>query len=429
MFIGKYIKAIGLLFLLTLVQHGHAESIPIDRVVAVVNEDVVMESEFNQNLLMVIRQIQKQGQRPPPPEILKEQVMEKLIVESLQLQLAERVGVTLNPEEVKQTVERIARQNNVSIAQLQQTIIQDGLSFQTFQKSIARDLIIQRLQQGVVNGRIDISEQDIDNFLNSEEGKRSSNTTYHIAHITLPFKNNNDEARQAALDQANEILSRSEQGEDFGRLAIQYSKSPDAQSGGDLGWRKKAELPSLYAQTIDKLSAGQTSDPILGPSSYHLVKLLDKKGDQEYWVQQSKVRHILIKPSAIRSETEAGKVLSELREEIVSGEVDFAEAAKDYSEDYGSALKGGDLGWVSPGQMVPEFQQVMDNSQVNVVSMPFQSQYGWHILEVQERRDEDMSDVLIRKSVQNYLMQRRFEEELPIWLKEIRDEAFVEIKI
>ncbi len=428
--LGTFLILMGVLASTLFANAAFAEATSIDRVVAVVNEDVIMESEYNQRLQATYRQIVSRGGSLPPEDVFREQVMERLIIENLQYQLAQRASVEVSQEELETAIMGIAQQNNMTLNQLQAELAKDGMDFESFKNNLEREMIIQRIQQGAVNRRIEITEQDITNFLNSEEGKLRSSTDYRLGHILISIPTNaTEEDKQAIIDKTDEIVSLARSGTDFATLARAYSESQDAANGGDLGWRKKTQLPSLYAKVVDDLAEGEVSDPILSGNSYYILKMLDKKGNQEFWVQQTRARHVLVKSSAIRSEKEAGELLLGLREDIVNGKRDFAEVAKEYSEDFGSALKGGDIGWTNPGELVPEFHQVMDNSELNVVSMPFQTQFGWHIVEVLERRETDMSDTLLRNQVKGYLTQRRFEQELPLWLKELRDEAYVDIKI
>jgi len=407
-----------------------ADSVAIDRVVAIVNDGVVFDSQVEERLKSVYQQFKSRNE-VPPDDVLRQQVLERLIVENLQLQLAERAGVTISNEELQNTLASIAHQNNTDVAGLREKIEAGGITFKYFTKSIEQEMIIQRLQQAAVSKRIDISDQDVLNFLNSEEGKQKSAATYHLAHILLPLGDGASDIDKARLEAtAKQIVA---EGRDpttrnkFSDLAITYSKAQDADKGGDLGWRKKTELPSLYADKVDAMNVDDVSDPFFASGGYHILKLLGKRGAGPQWINQTRARHILIKPSIIRSEEETTQLLESLRQQLLNG-ADFSELAKKYSEDYGSALKGGDLGWTSPGQLGAELQTAMDATEINAISKPFKTQYGWHIVQVEERRTQNMSDDMLKQAARNFLMQRRFEEELPRWLKEIRDEAYVDIK-
>jgi len=420
----------GLMGFLFLSQAVFADAVPIDRVIAVVDDGVIFSSQVEERLKSVHQQYNASSDLPSD-DVLRQQILERLISESLQLQLAERAGLTISNEELQNALEGIARQNNTDVAGLQKKVEGDGLSYRTFTKSIEHEMIFQRIQQAAVSKRNNVTDQDVLNFLNSEEGKQRSAAVYHLAHILLPLdENSSDTEREKVEALAKHIVA---EGRDptskttFTELVTTYSKAQDANTGGDLGWRKKSDMPSLYADKIDAMGVDELTDPFLAGGGYHILKMLGKRGTSEQWVNQTKARHILIKSSIIRSEEETKQLLESLRQQLLDG-ADFTVIAKKYSEDYGSALKGGDLGWTSPGQLVPEFQTAMDSTEVNNISKPFKTEYGWHIVQVQERRAQNMSEDMLKQTARNFLKQRRFEEELPRWLKELRDEAYVDIK-
>lgn len=419
--------ALTLVVGLFITKPSFADSVAIDHVVAVVNEGVIFSSQLEERL-NIVRQQLKSNQDSTPDDVLRQQVLERLIVESLQLQLAERAGATISNEELQHAMLGIAHQNNTDMEGLKKQIEADGLTFKNFTKNIEQEIIMQRVQQSALSKRIVISDQDVINFLNSEEGKLRSATTYHLAHILISV----DEAAGDSEKSKKELLAKTvydqaKNKSDFSELASRFSKAQDAGTGGDLGWRKKIDMPSLYADKVDQLATGDVCEPFFASGAYHILKMLEKNGQGEQWVKQTQARHILIKPSIIRSEEETVQLLEVLRQRILNGE-DFAVIAKKYSEDYGSALKGGDLNWTTPGQLVSQFQDAMDKTAVNDITHPFKSQYGWHILQVQDRRDQNIGEERLKQAAKSFLMQRRFEEELPIWLKEIRDEAYVDIK-
>lgn len=407
-----------------------ADPVAIDRVVAVANDGVIFSSQLDERISIVKHQSQKSNEAMPD-DILRQQVLERLILESLQLQLAERAGITVSNDELQEALKSIAAQNDSDLAGLQKKIEAEGITFKVFIKNIEQEILMQRVQQVAISKRVVISDQDVRNFLNSEEGKLRSATSYHLAHILLPVSDDASATEKNSVEQlAKQIVAQTNNSTNpanFSTLAKQYSKAQDADSGGDLGWRKKSDLPTLYAEKIDQLDRGMVSEPFFAGGGFHILKMLDKRGNNQQWVKQTHVRHILMKPSLIRSEEETVAVLDELRQKIMAG-ADFAEVAKKYSEDYGTALKGGDLSWIIPGQYSPPFQKALDETALNAISAPFQTQYGWHILQVLERRDQDMGEEMLKQSAKKFLSQRRFEEELPIWLKEIRDEAYVDIK-
>lgn len=401
----------------------HAGTKTLDRVVAVVNEGVILASQLNERLAIAERQIRERNMPAPPANVLREQVLERLIVESLQLQLAERVGLRIPEQELDAALQSIARQNNMDLVAFRAQLANSGIDYVAFRRSIEQEMTLQRIQQAAVSKRIEISDQDITNFLNSEEGKQGSRIEYRAAHMVLPA--DAEVLAKNLVVQARDI-NRTD-AVSFMELASKHSIAQNAGSGGDLGWRAAGALPTLYADKIISMTAGEVSDPFLAGNNWHIVFLKEKRGNEAQWVEQTRARHILVKPSVIRTDEEARILLEKLRAQILAGD-DFSELAKKNSEDYGSALKGGDLGWSNPGQFVPEFERVMTQLPVNDISEPFQSQYGWHIIQVLERRTQNMSEEMLRQSAKSFLLKRRFDEELPVWLKEIRSEAYVDIK-
>ena len=402
----------------------------LDRVVAVVDDDVVMASELHQRMQTISQQIAAQNVQAPPVEVLQRQVLEQLIVERLQLQMGARAGVTIAEEELDQAIARVQQNMNMSPAQFQQKLEADGISNNAFRQQIRQELIIRRVEQGSVSRRIQITDQDINNFLRSKEGEFWKSPQYQLGHILIPV-NSSAPAEEVteARAKAESIYEKSMGGEDFRALAISSSAGQNALQGGDLGWRKTVELPTLFADALDGVEVGGTTKPFRSDAGFHLLKIHEQRGATEQVVEQTKVRHILVKTSAIRDDDAAYKLLTDLRAKIQADELKFEDAAKDNSEDIGTMLQGGDLGWSNPGQFVPEFTQAMDNTPVGEISMPFRSQFGWHILQVEGRRQQDMTDQYIRNQAANLLRNRRYEEELQNWRQEIRDQAYVEIKL
>ncbi|MEZ5529290.1 MAG: peptidylprolyl isomerase [Porticoccaceae bacterium] len=407
-----------------------AEEIPLDHVVAVVNDDVVMASELEERVKEVYMRLQENGTEIPPQNVLVPQVLERLILEQLQLARGPRAGVRISDEEVNQAMERMAQKQGVSKEQMIEYAHQSGVSLGRLREQLRNEMIIKRVQDALVNRRINISEQEIDNFLKSEEGQKMASPDVNLGHIILPLSAGapKDEVAQVE-DKARELYEQLQAGADFRSLAIANSSGQYALQGGDLGWRKTAQLPSIFITAVEKLSPGEVSVPIRSDAGYHLLKLYERRGGGgERIVLQHHARHILIKPNEIRAEEETKAMLEGIRSDILNG-VDFAELAKENSEDIGTAMAGGDLGWSLPGQFVPEFEEVMNNVELNQISEPFRSQFGWHIMQVTERRQQDFSEDLRRRGAENVLRHRKFEEELQIWMQEIRDEAFVDIKL
>jgi len=413
--------------LLTLSAPSLATVTAVDRIVAIVDDDIIMESELLERAATIRVRMREQNTPIPSNDVLMQQVLERMIVESIELQMADRAGIRVDDNRINETLENIARQNNMTSEQFRRTVLDEGISWRNLRDQIRRELIVGQLRQRRVGARIQITEQDVDSFLNSEMAKTNLAPDYRLGHILIPVSPGTDvnAAEELALRLYNELTA----GADFARLAAQYSAGEQALSGGDLGWRKAAQLPTLFADTVLDMKAGEVSRPIRSPSGFHLIKVLDLRGGTEQFVQQTKVRHILIKPNEIRSEAESKHLIEDIYQRITSGKDDFAVLAKTYSDDPGSALQGGDLGWVNPGTMVPEFEQRMASASVNKVSEPFRSQFGWHILQVEERRNQDMSEEFRRGRARQMLQRRKFDEELETWLQEIRQDAFVEVKL
>jgi peptidyl-prolyl cis-trans isomerase SurA len=400
----------------------------LDKVVAIVDEDVVLESEVQRRLATIYAQIQQSGTQPPPQEIVVQQVLERLISERLQLNMGYSAGIRITDAELNDAMARIASSNQLTMEQYAEQIHATGSTLSNVREEIRNEMILMRVQQGQVMRRIRISNQELDNFLNSEEGRFMTSPDVNVGHILLPVPSGrNNEEVNAILQRAQGLLEEANNGTDFRQLAIAISADQTALQGGDLGWRKMAQLPCVFIEAVEKLEIGQISEPIRSDAGYHLIKLYERKGGGEQLIEQHFARHILIKPNEIRDEATAVSQLTELRERVKAGE-DFALLAKEFSEDPGSALNGGELGWSTPGMFVPEFEQTMGSIELNEVSAPFLSQFGWHILQVTERRNQDFSENITRNRAQNLLRQRKYEEELQVWLQEIRDEAFVEIK-
>ena len=400
----------------------------LDKVIAIVDDDVVLQSELDLRMTAVYGQIQQSGTQPLPQEILLQQVLDRLISERLQLNMAYSAGVRIGDEELNLALARIAAGNKITMEQYVEQIHAQGQTIANVREEIRNEMTLMRVQQGKVMRRIRISEQELDNFLNSEEGRFLTSPDVNVGQIllTVPSSLSSAETDQV-LDRANDLRVQAVAGTDFRQLAIANSADQSALQGGDLGWRKMAQLPGVFIEAVEKMSPGEVSQPIRSGAGYHLLKLYETRGGGEQLIEQHFARHILIKPNQIRDQATTIEQLSGLRERTIAGE-DFADLAKEFSEDPGSGLKGGELGWSTPGMFVPEFEETMGTIAVGEISLPFSSQFGWHILQVTERRKQDFSDNILRNRAENMLRQRKYEEELQVWLQEIRDEAFIEIK-
>jgi peptidyl-prolyl cis-trans isomerase SurA len=402
---------------------------PIDRIVAVVNDDVITETELEERVNTIIQQLKQQRRPMPPSDILRNQVLERLIVERAQLQEAKTLGIQVDEDTLNQTLRRIASDNSMSLTDFRGVLERDGYDFTQFREDIRRELVIRRLQDRQVNQRVTVSQQDVDQFLASQDASSDRTTEYRIAQILVAVP---EAAAPAEVDKArarvHEILDKLKAGDDFSALAVAYSDGQQALDGGDMGWRRAVELPTLFAGVVPQLETGQVSDIVRGPSGFHLVKLVDKRGEQRHTVGQTHARHILIPVDKLTSDAAAKDKLQALRTRVLAGQ-EFGPLAKQYSSDKISASQGGDLGWVQDKDLVPEFVEAMSALQPGEISQPFQSRFGWHIVQVLARRTVDDTETFLRDQAQQALRQRRIEEETELWLRRLRDEAYVEMRL
>ncbi len=398
----------------------------IDQVVAIVDDDIIMASELRERVAGIKENLKARDVKLPPEDTLIRETLDRLILESIQLQKGERAGVRISDAQLNSALQRIAAQNDMTLDQFRMALDEQGQSYAAMREQVHSEMIIQRVQAGNVNQRIQISEQEADNFMTTEEGQKLTQPEYHIVHALLavsPDASDTDVA--AAQAYVNKMVKRIRAGEPFTQ-AVSSSTGQYTFSGGDLGWRKLDDLPSLLSDVAPGLPTGETADPIHSASGFHLVYMVEKRGGAQM-VAQTEVRHILIKTSEIMTEDQARALVTELRARAESGE-DFGDLAREYSEDIGSAAEGGELGWTSPGQMVPEFEKVMNATSVDQISEPLHTQFGWHILQVQGRRENDMTNEASLAKAMDHLHNRKYQEELDAWLQQIRDEAYVDIK-
>ena len=404
----------------------HAAPQMIDRVVAVVDDDIIMESELEQRIKTV--GVQNNQNELPEAGTLREQVLERMITESVQLQMADRAGIRISESQLDDAMGRIGAQNGMSLAEFQQAMASEGVSFAYAREQIRNEMRISRVQQYQVGERIQITDQDIDYFLASDIGRIASAAEYKLRHILISVRSGAaPQEYKEAEAKADKLVAELRDGADFAKTAMAESQGRTALNGGDMGWRKDAQLPSIFADIAPKMSVGDVSEPIRTASGFHIIKLEDKRGGNSQLIQQAEVRHILITPNEVRDQDQARELIKQIYERLKAG-ADFAELAREYSDDPGSGASGGDLGWVSPGDMVPEFEQAMDATPTGELSTPVRSQFGWHVLQVTDRREADIGEEVQRNQVRQMLYGRRFEEELPIWLRKIRSEAYVDIK-
>lgn len=400
----------------------------LDKVIVVMDEGVVLKSEFDERKQAVLERMQGQ-QQLPPMDMLDQQILDQLILEQLQIEAAKRYGMEVSEQQLNQALNTIAANNNFSsLEAFAANLNSQGMSLADVRQQISRDLLINQVQQAVVNNRIRITDQEIDNFLTSSDGKLATSPDYRLGHILIGVSGSaSEEAVAEAEQKAQDIYRQLQEGADFATTAITYSNDQTALEGGDLGWRKLNQLPELFADVVSQLEEGQVSAPVRSGAGFHLLKNMEQRGGGAQWVDQTRARHILIKESEIMDADTAQEQLTELRKQIEEG-ADFAELARENSEDIGSMLQGGDLGWATPGMFVPAFEEAMAETDIGEVTGPFKSQFGWHILQVTDRREEDMSDVMIRNRAAQMLRDRRFDEELQVWQQELREDAYLDIK-
>lgn len=405
-----------------------AERQPLDRVVAVVDEGVVLQSELEARIQQIRSRMSAQGTRLPPDAVLRQRVLDQLILEEIQIQRARQMGMRVGDSELNDAMRRVASNNGFnSLEAFEEALASEGLSFQQAREQIRREMLVSRVQQQSVGRRVRVTEREVDNFLSSAEARERSGIEHLLGHILIEVNNFNDEDEvEAAREKAESIRKEVEEGKDFRELAVAESDGRNALDGGELGWRSGQELPSLVAGEIPQLDVKEPSRVLKSGSGFHVVTPLDRRGDENEEVEQRKVQHILVNAED-RSESEAESLIRELQSELEDG-ADFMELAREHSDDPGTGSEGGDLGWVSPGEMVPEFEETMMETGVGETSSPFRSQFGWHILRVEDKRVREQSDEIRRKEAQRALQQRQYELELQNWLRQIREEAYVEVK-
>jgi peptidyl-prolyl cis-trans isomerase SurA len=403
--------------------------VPLDRIVAVVENDIIMQSELETRLRTVTAQMQQQGVQIPPSNVLETQILERMILTKIQLQKAEETGIRVDDETLNRTINNIAAGNNVSLSQFKEILEKDGFNYEQFRENIREEIVISRLRQRQVDNRISITSKEIDNALANLEFQGKTETEYRLQHIliSLPEAPTPDEEEQARLV-ATKVLEDLQTGLDFTTMATTVSDGQRALEGGDLGWRKKNEIPTIFSTQVATMEKGDISDLIKSSSGFHIVKLADVRSSEKQIITQTRARHILIKIDELTTADDAFVRLEQLRTRIEGGD-DFAKLAKAHSDDKLSAAQGGDLGWSSPGRLVPQFEEVMDQLEIGQISQPFETQFGWHILEVLERREYDDTENAKREKASETIRRRKSEEAHQNWLRHLRDEAYVEYRL
>ena len=396
----------------------------LDKIVAIVDESVITERELENRIKLVKIDFQNSRRRLPSEEVLQRQVLEALINDSLLLQEAKRRGIKITDSQLNQTMQRLARQNQMSLSDFRQALIADGLDYDKYRETVRHELTITTLSRQYSQRNATISEAEVDNFI-EQSGRDTASFEYLLSHILIALPDAADpEEITAAQQTAADIMSRLDQGEEFDQLANTYSSGDTALQGGDLGWRKKAQIPSLFTNQVLTMEPGGYAGPIRSPSGIHIVHLKQRRDLEQVLSQQTRSRHILIRPNELVSEEDARERLQEFRQRIMAGE-DFARLARLYSVDYTSGSEGGDIGWTDPGATVKEYEAVTDRLQEGELSEPFRSQFGWHLVEVTGRRTVDETAENKRRKIYSQLLQQKQREVFDLWKRRLRDEAYV----
>ncbi len=400
----------------------------VDRIVAVVNSEVITGGELAVRVKTVAQQLRQQGTPLPAADLLQKQVLERMIMDRLQLQLAKETGLRVDDLQLDRTVARVAETNKMSLTQFRQTLERDGIQFDKFREEIRNEILLSRLREREVDSRIAVTDNEIDYFLSQQAGSPAGTEEFNLSHIVLrlPEQASPEEVKRQRA-RAEQVLAQLREGADFSKLAVSFSDASDALQGGAMGWRSRDRLPDVFAQALHGLKPGEVSGIIRSPAGFHLIKLIGRRdAGAPAMVEQTHVRHILVKTSEIVSEDDAKRKLNNLRERIVNG-ADFGELARLNSDD-ASSVKGGDLGWVYRGDTVPEFERVMNSLKVGELSEPFASPFGWHLVQVLERRQTDVSGERKRAEARLILRERKSDEAYQEWLRQLRDQAFVEYR-
>lgn len=402
----------------------------LDRVAAVVNDGVVLNSELDDQVAAISERLQAQKLELPPQNVLRQQVLERLVLQEIQTQRAAHNGVKVPDEALNSALAEVAQRNKIPLSQLPEALAQQGIDYATYREEMRKELTLGLLRQRDVLQRISITPREVDQFLAKQANTPSENNQYNVSHILIAVgQTATPEQLDAANKRAADVARRAQGGEDFAKLALAYSNSQTALDGGALGWRKGSELPTFLTDVVVRLKPGQVSDPLRTPTGYHIIKLNEERGSEaKAMVDQVHVRHILMKTTELADDATVRQKLQQLRERIQKGE-DFAGLASISSEDPGSAAQGGDLGWAGPGTFVPEFDEAVAKLKDNEISEPFHTQYGWHIAQVLGRRQFDNTDELKRHQAIEAIRASKADEETELWLRRLRDEAYVEMKL
>jgi len=402
---------------------------PLNRIVAIVNDDIIMSTQLNEAISDISRQLQEKGTPLPEHSVLVRQVLERLIMDTLQLEIAERNGISVDDGMLNEEARQLAAKSGLSLTEFRNVLESQGYSYANFREKLRREMLIQQVRRQMVASRITVTDQEVDNMLATLKSSGQGDVEYHIAHIlvAIPESAGQDEI-DAAQQRAENMLTRLRGGASFTELAVAESDAQSALEGGDIGWRSLSQIPSLFLEPVKAMQVGDVSGLLRSSGGFHIVTLLGKRGDERHIVEQTHARHILLKPDEVNSDEEIRQRIEQLRLRLQGGE-DFETLARAHSQDPLSAARGGDLGWISRGDMVAEFEDAMNRMQPGEISAPFKSQFGWHILQVTERRDYDSTEEYERNRVRQLIHSRKYDEELFLWLRRLRDESYVDYRI
>jgi peptidyl-prolyl cis-trans isomerase SurA len=432
---GKNMRSLQYLFITWLGFASITYQIPVcafelDYIVAVVDEDVVTNTELQIELKKITAQLQTKGVELPQKELLERQILERMIIEKLQLQTAQQAGIQIDDATLDRAINSIATKNNLSLSQLRDTVEQEGANFTDFRENTRQQVQILRLQAQEVVNKVNVTEQEVEQFLHRNQLQNAGREAVQLQHILVSIPDgSNPSVMQQAQEKVERLMQQLRSGTDFAKLALIFSDGRQALDGGDLGWMPLSQVPAIAADIARNLSPGSISEPIRNASGIHIFKLVAVKNSGERQiVTQTHAQHILIKTNELISDQEAETRLAQLRMRIIGGE-SFATLARSHSNDTASAIKGGDLGWINPGDTVPEFEAQMKTLALNEISQPFRSAFGWHLLQVLERRQHDSTEDALKTKARENLRARKVEEALDLWLRRLRDESYVEIRL
>jgi peptidyl-prolyl cis-trans isomerase SurA len=403
----------------------------LDRVAAVVNDGVVLQSELDEQVAAIKQRLAEQKAELPPENVLRQQVLERLVLQEIQMQRAQRANLKVPDETLNGALQDIAQRNNIPLARLPEILAQQGVDYASYRDAMRRELTLTLLRQRDVIQRISVTPREIDQYLDKQKNAPEQSAEYNVSHILIAVPQAaTPEQLEESDRRAKDVAKRAAEGEDFGKLALAYSNSQTALEGGALGWRKGSELPTFLSEVVARLEPGKVSEPLRTPTGYHIVRLNEVRGATgQSVVEQIHARHILMKPNELQDDATVKQKLTAIRERIVDKGEDFAGLAKTTSEDPGSAADGGDLGWTNPGTFVPEFEDQLAKLKDGEMSQPFRSQFGWHIVQVLGRRQFDNTDELKRRHAAEAIRASHADEETELWMRRLRDEAYVEYKL